>query len=204
MAAAGDWYENTRTSELARVVEAPQDNDGTYLVADLWVAPGGSVMTEHVHDHLDERFTVLEGELAVLIDGVTTVAAAGETVGIRAGQVHDWRNAGATTAHVTVEILGAKAGRFARMIEAAFGLANTGRTNDRGLPSPLWLAALATEYADVMRVTRPPAAVQRLLFGPLAALARATGRDPEAEWLHGPGCPAQIPAPAGMEATAPR
>lgn len=81
------------------------------------------------------------------------------------------------------------------MIETGFGLANSGRTNAKGMPTPLWLAALAREYRDVLRFTRPPAAVQALLFAPLAALARATGRDPAAGWLHGEASPARIPAP---------
>lgn len=34
-----------------------------------------------------------------------------------------------------------------------------------------------------------------MIFGPLAALARATGRNPAAAWLHGEDSPARIPAP---------
>lgn len=170
--------------------------------ADLWVQPGGAVVGEHVHDHLRERFTVLEGELSVVLEGRRSVAYAGDVVEVAPGRAHDWSNAGAAVAHVLVEVeavegAGPMAARFFSAIEAGFGLANTGHTNEQGRPTPLWLFAFAHEYADVLYLTTPPRAVQRALFGPLAALARRLGRDPRAGWLHGPGCPAQAQGAAG-------
>ena len=60
------------------------------------------------------------------------------------------------------------------------------RVNAKGMPGPLWLAAIAREYSDAIRFTKPPAVVQGVLFGSLAAIARQTGRDPLAPELHGP------------------
>jgi quercetin dioxygenase-like cupin family protein len=195
---SGDWYQNIKTKELARLRVAPVETYGRALAADLWLPPGGAVAAEHVHDHLDERFTVLAGELTVSLAGKVSTAGPGAVIDAFAGEAHEWHNAGDEVAHVLIEVRatagsGPMAVRFVEMIEAGFGLANTGRTNDKGLPTPLWLAALAEEYRDVMRFTKPPEFVQRALFGPLAALARRTGRDPAAAWLHGPGCPAQLP-----------
>lgn len=73
--------------------------------------------------------------------------------------------------------------------------ARAGEGAIEGMPDPLWLAASAHEYRDVIRFTRPPAFVQAALFGPLAALARRTGRDPLARELHGPTAASAIPAP---------
>lgn len=49
------------------------------------------------------------------------------------------------------------------------------------MADPLWLAAVAREYRDVMRFRSPPALVQAALFGPLAALAdgRAASCSPD-------------------------
>ena len=84
------------------------------------------------------------------------------------------------------------------MIEAMWSLGALGRVNAKGMPDPLWLAALAREYADVLRFTSPPAFVQAAVFGPLAALARRRGRDPLAPELHGPGAPCALPEPSDV------
>jgi quercetin dioxygenase-like cupin family protein len=197
MPLTGEWLENRATKERAQVTVSPQDTGGTRLEAELWLEPGGAVMAEHVHDRFHERFTVLSGELAVILDGVHSVARAGDVIDIPAGRAHDWSNAGDTVAHVLVEVEGPApmATRFAEMIEVGFGLANAGHTDARGKPTPLWLAALATEYRDVLRLTSPPAPVQRIVLGPLALVARLAGRDPRADWLHGPGSPSRAAAP---------
>jgi mannose-6-phosphate isomerase-like protein (cupin superfamily) len=131
MPQAGDWYENRRTKELAQIVVAPEETGGRRLEADLWLQPGGAVMAEHVHDHLHERFTVLAGELAVVLGGVHTVAGPGRVIEVPPGVPHDWSNAGDAVAHVRVEVEGPApmAARFVEAIEVGFGLANTGRTN---------------------------------------------------------------------------
>lgn len=82
------------------------------------------------------------------------------------------------------------------MIEALWSLGALGRVDAAGMPRPLWLAALAHEYRDVIRFARPPAVVQAALFGPLAALARRTGRDPLQPELHGLTAACVIPAPS--------
>jgi mannose-6-phosphate isomerase-like protein (cupin superfamily) len=204
--ATGDWIQNVKTKELVRADVHPDDTAGRSAVATMWLEPGAAVVGEHVHDHLLERFAVIEGELGVSLDGKEQTARPGTVVTVPAGTAHDWWNAGTGGAQVRVEIeatpgSGPMAARFVDMIEVIFGLANTGRTNEKGLPSPLWLAAVAHEYADVLRFTRPPAIVQRVVFGPLAALARRTGRDPAAAWLHGPDAPARVEAPAEMPTT---
>ena len=61
------------------------------------------------------------------------------------------------------------------MIETLFGLAREGHVNKRGMPDPLQLALFATEFSDVAVFRKPPAAVQRVLFGALAPIARRRG-----------------------------
>ena len=50
MARAGDWYENVKTKELARLVVSPEETGGTRLEAELFLQPGGAVVGEHLHD----------------------------------------------------------------------------------------------------------------------------------------------------------
>ena len=115
--------------------------------------------------------------------------------------MHDWWNAGDGVAHVRVEVVatrtapGRPAARFLSMIEAMWSLAALGRVNARGMPDPLWLAAIAREYRDAIRLVKPPAALQAVLFGPLAAIAHGAGRDPLAPELPGPAGACAIPDP---------
>ncbi len=61
------------------------------------------------------------------------------------------------------------------MIETLFGLAREGHVNGKGMPSPLQLALIGREFSDVIVFRRPPPAIQRVLFGALAPIARARG-----------------------------
>ncbi|HYI37713.1 MAG TPA: hypothetical protein VEX39_13950 [Thermoleophilaceae bacterium] len=199
---AGAWLQNPVTGELARMNVGPADSGGRRVESDLWLQPGAAVAGAHVHEHFVERFEVLEGEVGFQVAGTERIARGGHApIEVPVGVAHDWWNAGASIAHVRVEVEadpaseGRPAARFVSMIEAAWSLGALGHVNAKGMPTPLWLAAVAREYSDVIRFVRPPAFVQAALFGPLAALARRTGRDPLAPELHGPGAACGIPAP---------
>lgn len=197
---AGSWLHNPATGEIARLVAV--DAGGRRIEVDLWLQPGAAVAGAHIHDHFVERFLVRAGEVGFQVGGSErTVRASDGTVEVPAGAVHDWWNAGDGVARVRVEVEatpaapGQPAARFASMIEALWSLGALGRVNAKGLPDPLWLAAIAREYSDAIRFVRPPALVQTILFGPLAAIARRTGRNPLAPELHGPDGACAIPDP---------
>lgn len=76
-------------------------------------------------------------------------------------------------AHIKVEISPGE--RFEKMAVNLFGLARDGKTNSKGIPNLLQAAIFAREFSDVLYFTKPPLWVQRLLFGALAAIARALG-----------------------------
>ncbi|MEZ5100411.1 MAG: cupin domain-containing protein [Thermoleophilia bacterium] len=203
---AGTWLHNPATGEIGHVQVSPAGTDGRRLEADLWLQPGAAVVGAHVHDALVERFEVIVGEVGFEVGGARRAARAGDApIEAPAGSAHDWWNAGDGVARVrvTVEAIAGAAGRpasrFVELIEALFSLGALGRVNQKGLPDPLWLAAIAREYRDVARFVRPPAVVQPILFGPLAALARRTGRDPRRAELHGPSAPCVIDAPGESE-----
>ncbi|MGA2010272.1 MAG: cupin domain-containing protein [Solirubrobacteraceae bacterium] len=169
----GEVWENPVTLERAVLVEAPWWNAAGRGVADLTALPGARVVGEHLHPALHESFSVREGELTVLRDGQRSVVHAGERVDIEPGVWHDWWNAGRQDAIARVEVTPGE--RFVHMIETLFGLAREGHVNKRGMPHPLQLALIATEFADVIVFRKPPAGVQRVLFGALTPIARRRG-----------------------------
>jgi uncharacterized membrane protein YphA (DoxX/SURF4 family)/quercetin dioxygenase-like cupin family protein len=169
----GDVFENPVTGERAVVRTGTDQNDGELLVADLYIRPGGAVMGEHVHPALEERFTVLRGRVGFRLSGRTSIAEPGVKLVASPGTPHDWWNAGAEEALVRVEVR--PGARFAAFIVNAFGLAQDGKVDQRGMPKLLQLSLFAREFDDVIQFTRPPRTVQRILFGSLAPLARLLG-----------------------------
>lgn len=192
----GDFYENRITGEFVVVLRGDEDAAaGESAIAHLTVKPHGAVVGEHMHPQITERFVVISGTLGTRVNGVERNLQAGEEATAAPDVAHDWWNAGDEEASVLVEVAGPQEQkpRFEAMIATIFGLANDGRTNAKGLPGPLQLALIAQEYADVIRFTKPPAAVQGPLFAVLGALARLRGLQgvyPEYLQPHGRTSPA--------------
>ena len=173
MTTTGDVIENPVTGEQAVVRVGTAETAGAFCEVDLYVRPGGAVVGEHWHPAMDERFTVLRGRVDFRLDDQVRTAEAGSEIHVAAGMRHDWWNAGDEEARVRIEFR--PAARFEAMILNLFGLAQDGKTNARGLPNVLQLALFAREFEDVIRLTYPPRALQIVLFGLLAPLARLLG-----------------------------
>lgn len=165
--------ENPVTQERGTVLIDP-GAEGGVLAALLELGPEAHVVGEHFHPGLHERFRVLSGTLALKLDGEERTLGEGEMADVPPGVVHDWWNAGGTLASALVWV--DPGARFLEMISTLFGLARTGRTNEKGMPDPLQLAVVATEFRDTLVLASPPQFVQRLTLGPLAMLGRALGR----------------------------
>lgn len=169
----GEVWENPVTKEYARVLELPWQNDEGRVAAELRALPGARVVGEHMHPALTERFTAESGELTVMRNGEKSVLKAGETAVIEPGVWHDWWNEGEVDAIVRVEVTPGE--RFMHMIETLFGLGREGHVNGKGMPNPLQLSVFATEFSDVIVMRKPPAAIQKAVFGVLAPIARRRG-----------------------------
>jgi mannose-6-phosphate isomerase-like protein (cupin superfamily) len=169
----GEMWENPITRERAIILELPTQNLERRATAELNALVGSRVIGEHRHPALVERFTVLEGELSLKLNGSVRVLREGEAATIEPNAWHDWWNGGARDARVRVEVTPGE--RFAHMIETLFGLARLGHVGANGMPDPLQLALFALEFGDVIVFRSPPLPVQRALFGVLAPLARWRG-----------------------------
>jgi hypothetical protein len=131
--------------------------------------PGG----EHVHDHLAEHVEVRAGRITFVLDGEERTLAVGEQLTVAPGTWHRWWNAGEGEVQARVRIEPAM--RFEEAILVIWGLCADGHTNAEARPSTLLGALLATRYRREIRYRQPSDGVQRVLFPPLAALARLRG-----------------------------
>jgi quercetin dioxygenase-like cupin family protein len=173
MSKAGDTIENPVTGERVVVRVGTEDSGGELLAVETYARPGGAVSGEHVHPSIEEYFTVTRGRVGFRLNGRESIAELNQRLHVPAGTAHDWWNAGEEEAHIKVEIRPGT--RFEEMAVNLFGLAQDGKTNSKGMPNVLQGAIFAREFSDVLYFTKPPLVVQRLLFGALAAIARALG-----------------------------
>ena len=90
-------------------------------------------------------------------------ATTGETVIVKAGTAHAFWNTGDGQARFLFEIRPALG--FERLLETMFALARDGKTDRRGLPHPLRLAAIADHHRDDLQLPIVPVPVQRLAAG---------------------------------------
>jgi quercetin dioxygenase-like cupin family protein len=149
------------------------ETGGELLVVDLYVRPGGAVIGEHYHPAVEERFTVLSGQISFRVDGRAGVAEPGDSILVEAGVPHAWWNA--SPEEVAVRIVVRPAARFEECILNVFGLGQDGRVKPGGMPNLLQLALFAREFDDVTRFTGAPRWVQRVVFGALAPVAWLLG-----------------------------
>ena len=94
---------NPATGEWITYTALAEDSDGQ-LVRFTWRSVPGGVITEHIHPHQEERFTILAGEAHFTLDGEKHVAGAGETVVVPAGVPHSEGNPGPAEIDGIVEL----------------------------------------------------------------------------------------------------
>jgi quercetin dioxygenase-like cupin family protein len=174
MAKAGDELLNPVTGLRTVFRKTSRETDGELLQVDWLGSPGWTAGPDHVHPYQEERFEVISGKLGLRVDGVERVLREGEGIIAPAGSAHAAWNAGDDTVHALVDFRPAL--RTERAFETLAGLARDGKTNRAGAPkNPLRLALVLREFEDEIYFVRPPLAVQRVILGALAKVARLLG-----------------------------
>lgn len=59
--------------------------------------------------------------------------------------------------------------------ENAFGLANDGKTNEKGMPNIFQMALIANKYDDFFRLSKPSFLIQKIVFSILTPIAYLAG-----------------------------
>ncbi len=167
---------NPATGEHIQFTAVGEDNRGE-LVRFNWRSVPGGVITEHIHPHQEERFTITAGQARFTLNGEEHLAAAGQTVVVPAGVPHSEGNTGTADIEGVVELRPAL--KTKEFHEAVAGLVADGNTTPRGAPkNPLQLGATFWHFRHESRATSPPIWFQNLMLPPLAALAKLVGVDP--------------------------
>jgi quercetin dioxygenase-like cupin family protein len=174
MAKAGDKLVNLVTGLRTVFRKTARDTDGELLQVDWIGDPGWTTGPDHVQPRQEERFEVLSGRLGLRVDGVERIYGVGEVIVAAPGSAHAAWNAGSDDeVHVLVNFRPAL--RTATAFEPLAGLARDGKTNRAGAPRNPLLALVLHHFEEEIYFVRPPLAVQRVIFGLLARVARLLG-----------------------------
>lgn len=191
MARQGDTIEHPVTGERITFLETSEATNGEYATFELRVRPHGFVVAPHIHPYAAESFEIHSGTFTFMVDGHERKVGPGERATVPAGAVHAWWNSEEEEGVATVEFRPSL--QAEEFFESFFGLAQDGKVSPKtGLPNALWLASIFRTYNDFGYIARPPLFVQRVLFGPLGAVARMLGYRLPRRYPH---ASPQIPGP---------
>jgi quercetin dioxygenase-like cupin family protein len=159
--------------DAAIFLETTEESGGRRTFVEVELAPGGGNQP-HKHLSFSERFISVEGELTVRVDGLLHVLHPGDEALAEPGAVHNFANETDEPIRFQVELAPGHRG-FEQALQIAYGLAEDGQTNDKGIPNSLMTTALLMELGET-RVVGPLRALMPLLKL-LARWGRRRGAD---------------------------
>jgi cupin domain len=136
--------------------------------------PTATAEPVHVHPFQESRAEVTAGTLRFVIDGAEHRLGIGDAITIPAGVPHNFANDGDEDAVAIQEFRPAL--RTAEFFQTYFDLARRGELDEHGKPSLLRFAVFGRQFADEIRLTRPPWLLQRAVFALLGPVARLRTR----------------------------
>jgi len=162
-----------KTGERVTFGRTAEETAGRFCELELFATPATKPAAAHIHPHQAERFTIHSGRLRVRLGRRERDHTAGDTVVIPPGTPHTWTALGDEELHLTVRIEPAL--NAERFFEDFFALAETGKTNRAGVPTPLRLAVLLADNPGFLYLEKPPLRLQKAMVRALAPLGRALG-----------------------------
>ena len=176
MAFKNKLIQNPKTGQSIRFLQTAKDNDDNVLEMEAVYRPYSIIPAEHFHPYQEEDFYVLKGELTIRVEEKLRILRVGESIHIRRNIPHAmWNQSGRETI-IQWKVYPAMQTEY--LLETMFGLAGDNKTNEKGMPPFLQTILIAKQFSDVMRLSKPPYAVQKVLFGVLAPVAVLFGFKP--------------------------
>ena len=172
MAFPGQAMSHPKTGERVTFVRTADETGGRFCELELFAAPGTKPAAAHIHPDQVERFTIHSGRVRVRLGRAERDHGAGETVVIPPGTPHTWTAVGDEELHLTARIEPAL--NAERFFEDFFALAEAGKTNRAGVPTPLRLAVLLADNPGFLYLEKPPVRVQKAIIRALAPLGRVS------------------------------
>jgi mannose-6-phosphate isomerase-like protein (cupin superfamily) len=158
-----------RTSFL--IIESAAESGGKRIEFEITMPPGAQGPPKHLHPRQDERWSVIEGELALFVNDGWRTLGAGESLSIPPSTIHTFRNR--SPGDVRFRDIHEPALDFQEYIEELHREAAAGRMTSRMTPSTLIHAAMVLRQHRTTQLSASPA--QRMAETVLSGLGRALG-----------------------------
>jgi quercetin dioxygenase-like cupin family protein len=152
MPSAGDQLFNPLTGERIVFRATASETGGALLEMDAFWPPGGRRAAQHAHPQMQERWEVIAGRAAFLIDGVERTAAARELLVADPGVAHLAWNPATEPAHVRIQMRPAL--RWERFVQLLFALCSTAHAGGRNAPDPQALLMLLRDFPHEIALPR--------------------------------------------------
>lgn len=173
MAYPGKVVENRFIGQTLKFIRTSKDTNGEWLEMETTYSSQSREPVAHYHPFQEEWFEVTQGELSIRMDGRILTLNPGDKIHIPSHQAHSmWNNsAGKTVANWIVK----PALRTEEFFENAYGLAQDGKVNKRGMPGFLQLVLFVSEFSNEFRLSNPPYFLMRILGTVLSPISRILG-----------------------------
>lgn len=169
MATVGETYMNQITGERVCFVHTATSTRGAYVQFENFIRAGQDGPPMHLHLQQEEQFTVLSGELNLVVDGQAIKLCEGETAVVPAGVPHTFDNRHGNDVLFQVTLTPALDSEY--MFTEMIRLANERNAARPGLRQ---LAAIFQGLQGRFYLAGPPRILQDLLFSILAGTIRKT------------------------------
>jgi quercetin dioxygenase-like cupin family protein len=173
MAKAGQIIYNKISSDKIVFIKTREDTNGELLQFENYHQANGIGPVPHRHPLQEETFIVHKGSMTITIDGVSQVVSEGQSVIVRPGSVHFWKNTGASELFMITEFRPAL--HFEEIIETIACLSQTGKMDKEGNPNPLQMSATLNAYYGEFFLNTMPTGLQKFLFGFFGRILRMIG-----------------------------
>lgn len=165
--------ENPALKDRITILKTAGDTQGAYLLIQVELASGGGVL-RHYHTTFTERFEVLSGRLAVMLNDEEIALEAGEAALVPPKAVHRFANTSNAPVVFTTEVRPPRT--FEQSLRISYGLAKDGKTMANGIIRNPLLLGLHFQLAETY-LPGIPLIVQKAGGGMLAFFGKLLGQD---------------------------
>ncbi|HKG06622.1 MAG TPA: cupin domain-containing protein [Pedobacter sp.] len=165
---------NLKTGQIIRFLQTSEDTNGTMLDMEATYPAGSPEPPVHYHPKQEELFRVISGQINIRINGLVQSYKPGSLIEIKAGDKHSMWNSGSENAVVSWQVWPAlETEQFLRIMTL---VANSPKSNEKGLPDPPTMLYLLNKYDRVIRLTKPPYVAVKTIGILLYPLLKIKGR----------------------------